>query len=90
MSASSGIIAGITCNPIDLAKIRMQVDRRNIGEGFESHPFHGVMRIYQTEGFAGLYKGSFMRIWTVGPITGMIMGFTEYFRRRLKEYYGIA
>jgi|JI6StandDraft_1071083.scaffolds.fasta_scaffold25441_5 hypothetical protein len=96
MASTSGITAGILCNPIDLAKIRMQVDRRNIGQSYEGHTFgyrnvlHGIYRIYETEGFLGLYKGSFMRIWTVGPITGLIMGLTEYFRRNLKDYYGIA
>ena len=95
MSAAAGITSGIICNPIDLAKIRMQIDRRRLGENYEGHLFgyrnvlHGVAKIYQTEGFLGLYKGSFMRIWTVGPITGLIMGLTEYFRQRLKEYYGM-
>jgi len=96
MASTSGITSGIICNPIDLAKIRMQVDRRSIGEEYEGHTFgyrnvlHGVYRIYQTEGFSGLYKGSFMRIWTVGPVTGLIMGLTELFRGKLKEYYGIV
>jgi hypothetical protein len=28
MAGCSGIIAGILCNPIDLSKIRMQVDKK--------------------------------------------------------------
>lgn len=87
MSSSSGIISGITCNPIDIVKIRMQVDRRvssSTPEFGYSNIFQGMYKIVKSEGMLALYKGSFMRIWTVGPNTGMIMGLTEYFRRILK------
>jgi hypothetical protein len=56
MAASSGITAGIICNPIDLAKIRMQVDRRKISQSQTSggelfgyrNVFHGIYKIYKT------------------------------------------
>ena len=97
MASSSGIVAGILCNPIDLAKIRIQVDRNKVtgdGEGPRifgyRNIFDGMSKIYKKEGFFGLYKGSLVRIWTTGPTTGLIMGFTEVIRRNLKEYYQVA
>ena len=93
MAGASGIFSGILCNPMDLAKIRMQVDKKIIKEGDSKqifgykNVFDGMYKIVKNEGFFGLYKGSLIRIWTTGPITALIMGFTESFRTRLKKLY---
>lgn len=80
---------------MDLAKIRMQVDKIALREKADSsrpvfgyrNTFDGMYKIVRDEGFFGLYKGSLIRVWTTGPITALIMGFTEEFRARLKRRF---
>lgn len=47
MAGTSGIFSGILCNPMDLAKIRMQVDKKLLNnQSFESKPMFGYNNVF--------------------------------------------
>jgi hypothetical protein len=64
ISAISGALASFITNPLDMAKLRMQVQRgeramsnSNVGIFNYKNMFHGMYLIWKTEGFLSLYKG---------------------------------
>lgn len=70
LSGASGALAGTLTNPLDMVKLRMQVQRaekaaeRAAGTntletrfGYKN-VFHGVYKVYTTEGFLSLFKGT--------------------------------
>ena len=69
LSLFSGVIASVVTNPLDVVKIRMQVQRAEVGVGGvlqESrygyrNIFHGVYKVSLDEGFLGLFRGCYAR-----------------------------
>jgi hypothetical protein len=63
--AAAGSLASFVTNPLDMAKLRIQVQRGNQGVGFGfnyRHIAHGVSEILRREGFRGLWKGAGARV----------------------------
>jgi hypothetical protein len=47
MAGTSGIFSGILCNPMDLAKIRMQVDKKLLNkESSQIKPMFGYNNVF--------------------------------------------
>jgi len=92
-SAISGGLASFITNPLDLVKLRMQVQRGS--EKYTStkvtynNLIHGLVLIYKTEGVSGLYKGSVARVLYHTPTGALSMSFLEltkpYVRKFLDE-----
>ena len=64
LSAISGALASMITNPLDMTKLRMQVQRgenamnaNKTGLFNYKNIFHGMYYIGKTEGFLSLYKG---------------------------------
>ena len=84
-SASAGAIASWVTNPLDLAKLRMQIAR--MGEapsgaaaaGLNLDSTAGMLRyVYRSNGLQGLYRGAFTRIFFHAPNTAVtIVAFEE-------------
>lgn len=90
-SALAGSLASIITNPLDLVKLRMQVQR-----GGEKHTgqkqqyrnmIHGLGVIVKTEGFAGLTKGAFARVIYHTPCTALSMGFLEFMKPIVRKLF---
>lgn len=79
-SASAGALASWLTNPLDLAKLRLQVDRmggRSTAGGADSTL--GMLRlVYRHSGVQGLYRGAFARVLFHAPSTAVtIVAFDE-------------
>mmetsp|Transcript_7357 Transcript_7357/g.13632 ORF Transcript_7357/g.13632 Transcript_7357/m.13632 type:complete len:301 (-) Transcript_7357:5235-6137(-) len=87
-AASAGSLASWITNPLDMAKLRMQVARASSeNEIFKyKNMMHGVYTIYKTEGFKALFQGSVARIAFHTPNTAIAMSLLEYFRVLLRPY----
>mmetsp|Transcript_2136 Transcript_2136/g.4097 ORF Transcript_2136/g.4097 Transcript_2136/m.4097 type:complete len:201 (+) Transcript_2136:373-975(+) len=86
--ASSGAIASILTNPLDKAKLRLQVQRANISQGskplFHYRGFwHGLTSIYATEGWFGLFRGAGARMLFQAPSTAISIACFEWIRARM-------
>lgn len=70
-SATAGSLAAWLTNVIDMAKLRIQVERAGSGQGVfgYSNVFQGVLRIVADEGWRGVFRGAGARIafqvWTL-------------------------
>lgn len=70
LSSISGIVASAVTNPIDVVKVRMQIQRAErkgnapLSEGRFGYrnSFHGIGQLLKQEGFFGLFKGLSARI----------------------------
>jgi len=87
-SATAGSLAAWVTNPLDMAKVRMQVVRASKGHSKFAYKsmFHGIGLIYKEEGFRALFQGSLARIMFHTPNTAIIMSITEYVRRIVEEF----
>lgn len=82
---SASAAAWIT-NPLDIAKVRMQVVRATGTSKFPyKNMFHGIHLIYSQEGLRALFQGSLARILFHMPNCTIIMGLVELFRRKFLE-----
>jgi len=93
MAGMAGCFASVLTNPLDIAKLRMQVQR---AEGFKSgsgepgrfgykNVFHGVYTIAQKEGVLSLFKGSLARTFYHTPATAISLGLLEYIRHTVQK-----
>ena len=70
LSLTSGVISSVVTNPLDVVKIRMQVQRAELQKGETliegrygySNIFQGVYRVAMDEGVFGLFRGCYARI----------------------------
>lgn len=70
LAFSSGIIASVVTNPMDIVKVRMQVQRAELkkGETLEKgrygykNLFHGMVMVFRKEGTLGFFRGCYTRI----------------------------
>ena len=87
VSAScAGALASFVTNPLDIAKVRMQVVRATGNSMFPyKNMFHGIYLIYLNEGFRALFQGSLARILFHTPNTAIVMSLMEYIRLNLIE-----
>lgn len=89
MSATAGSAASVITNPLDLVKLRIQIERRALADGIRGSNmksgfisgFNGVVdmvsRIWQTEGLRGLFRGAGARIAFHAPNTAITMALFE-------------
>ena len=69
-------------NPLDVAKLRMQVQRAEKSAGIANQMFgyknifHGIYKICMNEGFLALFRGSLVRIMFSAPMTAISMSLT--------------
>jgi len=89
-SATAGSLAALGTNVLDMAKLRIQVERaRNVSGpsrfGY-SNVFHGVIRIFVDEGWRGIFRGAGARIAFQAPTTAIALALFE----QLKVWYGQA
>lgn len=65
---TAGAAACFLTNPLDMAKLRMQVQRAGkvgggaVSEQYYKHMIDGVYKIYRDEGFSKLFTGCLARI----------------------------
>ena len=93
-SAGAGALASWLTNPLDLAKLRLQIARMgsNIGTGPEAiglnlHSTLGMLRyVYRTTGLRGLYRGAFIRILFHAPSTAVTMVAFEEMKKHLQDF----
>jgi hypothetical protein len=91
-SGAAGSLASWITNPLDMAKLRMQVSRASSASGAEPifayrHMLHGVYSIATTEGFQYLFRGSLARIMFHTPNTAIVMSLLEFFKPRVSRYF---
>lgn len=86
LSALSGSVASIVTNPIDVVKVRMQVQRAELkgsaplseGRFGYRNSLHGMKMLFNKEGFLGMFKGLSARI-TFGIISsGLNLSINDY------------
>lgn len=82
-SMVAGSAASIATNPLDMGKLRLQVQRANaIGGGIKTdfyykHLADAVYKIGKEEGVLALFRGSFARILYHVPMVAISMGVLE-------------
>ena len=90
-SALAGSLASIITNPLDLVKLRMQVQRGGEKYGGQKQQYknmiHGLGVIIKTEGFQGLTKGAFARALYHTPCTALSMGFLEFMKPIVRKLF---
>ena len=82
-SMLAGSAASISTNPLDMAKLRLQVQRAGLAGGGSVNDFYyknlvdAVYKIGREEGAKSLFNGSFARILYHVPNTAISMGVLE-------------
>ena len=89
-AGTAGSLASFLTNPLDMAKLRMQVVRASKALNTESsfdykNIFDGMYKIYRTEGIQALFQGSLARILFHTPNTAIVMSLIEYIRPQLEK-----
>jgi hypothetical protein len=81
--AMAGGAAALCSAPMDLVKVRMQVERRSNSQ------YKGFMRslvdIFKSEGIKGLFRGGGSRVWFAIPNTSITMSLMESIKHRLDK-----
>jgi len=67
---SSGAIAALVCNPIELVKTRQQAAGAGISSFKYKGPIDGIRQLVQTEGMAGLWRGTPVSMLRSAMVTG--------------------
>jgi hypothetical protein len=80
--AVAGGAAALCSAPMDLVKVRMQVERGSTStyKGF----IPALAKIWNTEGFRGLFRGGGSRVWFAVPNTAITMSIMESIKHRLE------
>jgi hypothetical protein len=87
--AAAGAAASVLTNPMDIAKLRLQVQRGGRGHGFAfgyRNMFDGMRQIWLAEGARGLFKGVGARVLFHSPATALTIALYE----QLKVVFGRA
>ena len=85
--AAAGAAASVLTNPMDIAKLRLQVQRGGRGFSFGyRNMVHGMQQIWLTEGARGLFKGVGARVLFHSPATALTIALYE----QLKVVFGRA
>jgi hypothetical protein len=95
-STLASTIAGFITNPLDLAKLRMQIQRADRASrggnvamtdtifGYRNM-FHGIYTIARKEGILALFRGSLIRVCFTAPNTTISLVAMEYFKQKIQE-----
>lgn len=84
--AAAGCLASVVTNPLDLVKLRMQVQRGNSGFTFGyRHIGHGLVRIVREEGMKALFKGAGARCMFHIPSTAITIAMFDTLRNYLTK-----
>jgi hypothetical protein len=90
-SALSGALASFLTNPLDLVKLRMQVQRASESyrpdKAVYGSLLQGLLLIWKTEGLVGLYKGSLARALYHTPTGALSMSFLEMMKPIVRKMY---
>merc|ERR1712087_166489 len=85
-ACSAGAIAAVVTNPLDMVKLRMQVQRGGIYNFGYRHIFHGLYQCVQSEGVKSLFHGSFARVafWVPNLAVNLTLyeACTNFYRQR--------
>ena len=97
-SMQAGVMASFLTNPLDMAKLRLQVQRAgktgggDTGSFYYKNMFHGVYRIAIDEGPMALFAGSFARCCFHVPMVAISMATVEVVKPRavtfIEGFYG--
>lgn len=79
--AAAGGAAALCTAPLDLVKVRMQVDSGNKYPGLVS----AVKHLWRTQGIPGLFRGAGSRVWFAVPNTAITMSIMESIKHRLES-----
>jgi hypothetical protein len=84
---SAGAFASFVTNPLDLAKLRIQVQRGNtVGFAFNyRNVLHGMLCIARTDGITGLFKGAGARMRFHAPATAITIASYDSFKQMLLQ-----
>jgi len=90
-SALAGALASLITNPLDLVKLRMQVQRASESYRTDKPVYknlaQGIQLIAKTEGVAGLYKGSIARALYHTPTTAISMSILELMKPFVRKVF---
>ena len=94
-SVGAGMGASFVTNPLDLVKLRLQIQRQGGTGKKDSLPwgrpyrnlFDGLKQMVKHEGFLSLFKGVGARMGFHGPATAISMACYETFNSKLKPYF---
>ena len=92
-SSVAGSIAGWATTPLEIVKLRMQIQRADVAQkgggrledsifGYRN-AFHGLSLLVKNEGFLALFKGAMLRICFSVPMTTISMTLTEQFKQMI-------
>ena len=88
-SALAGALASLITNPLDLVKLRMQVQRASESyrpdKAVYRNLVQGLVLISKTEGIFGLYKGSLARALYHTPTTAISMSILEFMKPLIRK-----
>lgn len=85
----AGAGASVLTNPLDMAKLRLQVQRAgkfcvgNVKEFYYRNFIDGIYKIARDEGGFALFNGSFARILFHVPNVAITMSFVELIKPRV-------
>jgi len=90
-SAIAGSLASIITNPLDLVKLRMQVQRGGEKISGQKQQYknmiHGLSVIMNNEGFQGLTRGTMTRTLYNTPCTALSTGFLEFMKPIVRKFF---
>jgi len=84
-SAGAGALASYITNPLDLVKLRMQLERVSNSTYTSSSMFKSMKLIFKQEGIFGLYRGSVARVIFHMPNTALTMAMFEFINSKFKN-----
>ena len=81
--ALAGGSAALITAPLDLVKVRMQVERRSGKSSEYRSVISSLRRVWHLEGWRGLFRGGGSRVWFAVPNTAITMSIMESIKYRL-------
>lgn len=79
-AAAAGSVASFLSSPLDLAKLRLQIQR---GSGQKTDSMSGMLAaIYRKDGLRGLFRGAGARVLFHTPTTALTISLFEYCKRQ--------
>lgn len=94
LALTSGLISSTITNPLDVVKVRMQVQRAEIkqGESLEQgrygyrNIFHGLHLVYKNEGLIGYFRGCSARILYMSCQAALAFTVVDYCRGKILNH----
>lgn len=86
-ACTAGAVAAVVTNPLDMIKLRMQVQRGGIYHFGYRNIFHGLKMVVEREGYWSLFHGCGARVlfWVPNLAVNLTMyeSFTRFYKRNL-------